>query len=253
MVQYLPCAFCNSVTATQSTEAICGTCRLLADDQQQAYQDFERSLAEENEYWESDTNRADADLFEEQLRTEMVEDDQQLFINRLRSNRHDEMFRSIYRDGDREEQELYENDQDDFDFNMSYQDNVEAIREGFADEQEDQPFESAHDYSAIALRLLRIVDNAEDTRATKGATESDIATLKTRTSDTSDLLGTNTECAICTETFDDMVITQLPCKHEYHSECIGHWLKLKDSCPICNTACYAGGRTRYDCNYKRNC
>lgn len=84
----------------------------------------------------------------------MVEDDQQLFVNRLRSNRNDEMFRSIYRDGDREEQELYENDQDDFDFNMSYQDNVEAIRERFADE-EDQPFESAHDYSAIALRLLR--------------------------------------------------------------------------------------------------
>lgn len=46
------------------------------------------------------------------------------------------------------------------------------------------------------------------------------------------IIETNTECAICTERFDDMVITQLPCKHEYHSECIGYWLKLKDSCPI---------------------
>lgn len=117
---------------------------------------FQRSLREENEYWESNTNLADADQFEEQVRTEMEEDDQQLFINRLRSNQNNELFRSIYtnQDDTREELELYENDQDDFDFDMSYQANVDAIREGFSTNQ--QSLDSAtHDYSAIALRLLR--------------------------------------------------------------------------------------------------
>lgn len=119
-------------------------------------QAFQRSLREENEYWESNTNLADADHFEEQVRTEMEEDDQQLFINRLRSNQNNELFRSIYtnQDDTREELELYENDQDDFDFDMSYQANVDAIREGFSTNQ--QSLDSAtHDYSAIALRLLR--------------------------------------------------------------------------------------------------
>lgn len=119
-------------------------------------QAFQRSLREENEYWESNTNLADADQFEEQVRTEMEEDDQQLFINRLRSNQNNELFRSIYtnQDDTREELELYENDQDDFDFDMSYQANVDAIREGFSTNQ--QSLDSAtHDYSAIALRLLR--------------------------------------------------------------------------------------------------
>lgn len=34
MVRYLPCIYCHSVTATESIEAICGTCQLLVDDQQ---------------------------------------------------------------------------------------------------------------------------------------------------------------------------------------------------------------------------
>lgn len=82
----------------------------------------------------------------------MEEDDQMLYTDRLRSNASQVLFRRIYAENTQaEEEELYENDQDDFDFDMSYDDNIQAIRDGLST----TPFELALDRSAIAQRLLR--------------------------------------------------------------------------------------------------
>jgi hypothetical protein len=42
------------------------------------------------------------------------------------------------------------------------------------------------------------------------------------------------ECSICTENFTSTVIS-LPCKHEFHKDCIVEWFKLRNTCPIDRT------------------
>lgn len=42
------------------------------------------------------------------------------------------------------------------------------------------------------------------------------------------------ECCCCTDDFDaEKVIVRTPCKHYFHEECLGEWLKLARTCPIC--------------------
>lgn len=42
------------------------------------------------------------------------------------------------------------------------------------------------------------------------------------------------ECCCCTEPFDSgLSIAKTPCGHYYHSECIGDWLRLARTCPLC--------------------
>ncbi|KAL0078357.1 hypothetical protein J3Q64DRAFT_1765991 [Phycomyces blakesleeanus] len=44
----------------------------------------------------------------------------------------------------------------------------------------------------------------------------------------------NIDCAICQDVFGFVLeITQMPCQHEYHDECIYQWLLINGSCPIC--------------------
>lgn len=42
------------------------------------------------------------------------------------------------------------------------------------------------------------------------------------------------KCTVCQEHYvaDDMVL-QLPCKHCFHSDCIGQWLQGSKMCPVC--------------------
>lgn len=42
------------------------------------------------------------------------------------------------------------------------------------------------------------------------------------------------KCAVCQEQFggSDM-LTQLPCKHNFHQDCIGEWLQGSKMCPVC--------------------
>ena len=43
-------------------------------------------------------------------------------------------------------------------------------------------------------------------------------------------------CAICHEDFAlGESLRCLPgCNHTYHASCIGHWLRIKAACPLCN-------------------
>ncbi|KAI3867288.1 hypothetical protein MKW98_001722 [Papaver atlanticum] len=44
------------------------------------------------------------------------------------------------------------------------------------------------------------------------------------------------ECAICLVEFrDNDKLTLLPCKHVYHSHCVGTWFISKTTCPLCRT------------------
>ncbi|KAL1767076.1 E3 ubiquitin-protein ligase RLIM-like, partial [Sigmodon hispidus] len=65
----------------------------------------------------------------------------------------------------------------------------------------------------------------------KGLTKEQIKTLPTRNFCENDELNA---CSICiTEYIESSKIRILPCSHEYHVECIDHWLYENASCPIC--------------------
>jgi len=54
-----------------------------------------------------------------------------------------------------------------------------------------------------------------------------------------DWSGSEEQCSICLESFDK-VVTQAPCGHIFHRECIQHWLlNTKKECPICRSKVYS--------------
>ena len=41
-------------------------------------------------------------------------------------------------------------------------------------------------------------------------------------------------CTICMEKYTTGTkLKKLPCKHEYHSECVNEWLAASKKCPVC--------------------
>ncbi|CAM9504662.1 unnamed protein product [Scytosiphon promiscuus] len=50
-------------------------------------------------------------------------------------------------------------------------------------------------------------------------------------------------CAICLETYEDGdSLTGLPCRHSFHTQCIGPWLSGKSAlCPMCKTEAFGKG------------
>jgi hypothetical protein len=42
------------------------------------------------------------------------------------------------------------------------------------------------------------------------------------------------ECCICTETFEEhKEIKRTTCQHYFHEECLGKWLRVSTTCPLC--------------------
>lgn len=50
------------------------------------------------------------------------------------------------------------------------------------------------------------------------------------------------ECCVCTETFsDDREIKRTDCQHYFHEECLGKWLRVSTTCPLCRNNLEKGG------------
>lgn len=64
--------------------------------------------------------------------------------------------------------------------------------------------------------------------------ENELNRLRTRSTDT--VTQGEVTCAICFEDFGvgELVLALPGCKHQFHSDCIRHWLVLKPHCPYCN-------------------
>lgn len=51
--------------------------------------------------------------------------------------------------------------------------------------------------------------------------------------ETASVVSSNSTCAVCTEDFvQNQLLCVLPCRHQYHMECIRVWLSRGSSCPI---------------------
>ena len=73
----------------------------------------------------------------------------------------------------------------------------------------------------------------------QAVTEDELATLEIVPCDAaklSSLSSSHCTCAICHEDFavGDKLRCLPSCEHHYHAGCIGHWLRIKAACPLCN-------------------
>jgi hypothetical protein len=51
-----------------------------------------------------------------------------------------------------------------------------------------------------------------------------------------DMICSLPSCPICSEDFDESVeVTQLPCSHFFHKNCVFQWFEMKHTCPICRS------------------
>ncbi|KAI4325602.1 hypothetical protein MLD38_030984 [Melastoma candidum] len=51
----------------------------------------------------------------------------------------------------------------------------------------------------------------------------------------------DSECCICLQSYvDGAVLSSLPCNHHFHSECIGRWLIINATCPLCKSSILRG-------------
>ena len=98
----------------------------------------------------------------------------------------------------------------------------------------------AHASAAAASQLAHLYTAAANKSGTAGLTEEQLAMLRVAPCDETALarlvLAEKPTCAIC---HDDYKVGEslrcLPgCEHTYHANCIGHWLRIKAACPLCN-------------------
>ena len=92
---------------------------------------------------------------------------------------------------------------------------------------------------AMQQQLARLYAEAGKSGAT-GLTDAELKTLPTCPCDKPKLTSLveleRESCAICHEGFalGDTLRCLPACDHTYHANCIGHWLRIKAACPLCN-------------------
>ena len=90
------------------------------------------------------------------------------------------------------------------------------------------------DHGERMLRYLQAIDNnCEAETAPFHATDKGIASAPQALQVTI-VCRKVTSCVICHEDFHTGTeALQMPCQHIFHSACLLHWLKIRNSCPVC--------------------
>eukprot|EP00475_Leptophrys_vorax_P008840 TRINITY_DN1576_c0_g1_i1.p1 TRINITY_DN1576_c0_g1~~TRINITY_DN1576_c0_g1_i1.p1 ORF type:complete len:296 (+),score=57.82 TRINITY_DN1576_c0_g1_i1:172-1059(+) len=82
------------------------------------------------------------------------------------------------------------------------------------------------------LILLRFMGDGQ-----AGASDNDIRNLPTKRYDPEEMRdaeGDRTTCVVCMADFErGEELRVLPCSHEFHTQCVDRWLKVKKDCPLC--------------------
>lgn len=109
------------------------------------------------------------------------------------------------------------------------------------------------DFVTSQEAMDRIVSQLMEQTATSNApgpaSQADIDAL-TRKKITKEMLGDdgNADCSICMDAVEpEEEVTELPCKHWFHHQCVSAWLKEHDTCPHCRK-----GITKTDQNPPRD-
>lgn len=68
----------------------------------------------------------------------------------------------------------------------------------------------------------------------KGCKKGDYGAVPTKVGDEA-ALDIDPQCSICLSEYEDSdLLTQLPCSHVYHTDCINSWTENHQKCPLCN-------------------
>ncbi|EDW24827.1 GL24353 [Drosophila persimilis] len=82
--------------------------------------------------------------------------------------------------------------------------------------------------------LLRAVMNVDIEIGIPRATQDVIASLPFRKVRESELVGVDPKCSVCMESLQaGEILKSMPCKHEFHDQCLIRWLKESYSCLLC--------------------
>ena len=95
----------------------------------------------------------------------------------------------------------------------------------------------AMDYEAL-LQMEETLGGA----VAHGLTAVALASLPMRRLAPADVEGLSRCCICCCEFVAGDRLMALHCKHEFHPECIGTWLRAKRTCPICKQGAVEGAR-----------
>ncbi|KAI8890750.1 hypothetical protein K501DRAFT_168163, partial [Backusella circina FSU 941] len=80
--------------------------------------------------------------------------------------------------------------------------------------------------------ITQLMEQTSGASAPAPASEQVIDSLKQRTL-TEEEAVQESDCAVCKDLFEpEERVTELPCDHIFHDDCIKPWLKLNGTCPV---------------------
>jgi hypothetical protein len=95
--------------------------------------------------------------------------------------------------------------------------------------------DAVYTQEALDRVISQLMDTHAPSTAPGPASAAAIAALPPKAIGTEDLdVAGKAECSICMDGVEiGATVTQLPCKHWFHAECVGEWLRAHDTCPQC--------------------